>query len=129
MASASALSIPGSGTTTATCSPNCRNAPAASAACIRNNTGRDAPAAPTLIGIADRYGIELRHPIRHGRRAGQIGRKGISNHRWIVGGKLCAVVNKFGLIGDWDCATANVPGRTFHPLLQQYDGPMIVLAD
>ena len=35
-------------------------------------------AAPTLMGIADRYGIELRHPIRDGRRAGQIGRKGIS---------------------------------------------------
>ena len=52
------------------------------------------------MGIADRYGIELRHPIRHGRRAGQIGRKGISNHRWIAGGKLCAVVNQFGLICD-----------------------------
>ena len=57
-------------------------------------------AQPTLMGIADRYGIELRHPIRHGRRAGQIGRKGISNHRWIAGGKLCAVVNQFGLICD-----------------------------
>ena len=34
-----------------------------------------------------------------------------------------------GLICDWDFATAIVPGRTFHPLLQQYDGPMIVLAD
>ena len=86
-------------------------------------------AQPTLMGIADRYGIELRHPIRDGRRAGQIGRKGISNHRWIAGGKLCAVVNKFGLICDWDCATANVQGQTFHPLLQQYDGQMIVLAD
>ena len=86
-------------------------------------------AQPTLMGIADRYGIELRHPIRDGRRAGQIGRKGISNHRWIAGGKLCVVVNKFGLICDWDCATANVQGQTFHPLLRQYDGPMIVLAD
>ena len=75
-------------------------------------------AAPTLMGITDRYGIELRHPIRHGCRAAQIGRKGISNHRWISGDKLRAVVNKFGLIGDWDCATANVPGQTFHPLLQ-----------
>ena len=86
-------------------------------------------AQPTLMGIADRYGIELRHPIRDGRRAGQIGRQGISNHRWISGGKLCAVVNKFGLICDWDYATANVHDQTFHPLLQQYDGQMIVLAD
>ena len=45
-------------------------------------------AAPTLMGIADSYGIELRHPIRDGRRAAQIGRKGISNHRWISGDKL-----------------------------------------
>ena len=42
-------------------------------------------AEPTLMGIADSYGVELRHPIREGRRAGQIGRKGISNHRFIAG--------------------------------------------
>ena len=86
-------------------------------------------AEPTLMGIADSYGVELRRPIREGRRAGQIGRKGISNHRWIVGGKLCAVLNKFGLVCDWDCATANVHDQTFQPLLRQYDGRMIVLAD
>ena len=38
-------------------------------------------------------------------------------------------MNQFGLIGDWDCATANVQGQTFHLLLRQYDGQMIVLAD
>ena len=38
-------------------------------------------------------------------------------------------MNEFGLIGDWDCATANVHGQTFHLLIRQYDGPMIVLAD
>ena len=81
------------------------------------------------MGIADSYGVELRHPIRDGRRAGQIGRKGISNQHWIVGGKLCAVVNRFGLICDWDCAGANVHDQTFHPLLRRYDGRMIVLGD
>ena len=86
-------------------------------------------AEPTLLGIVDSYGVELRHPIRDGRRAGQIGRKGISNHRWIAGGKLCAVINKFGLVCDWDCAPANVHDQTFQPLLSQYDGQMIVLAD
>ena len=65
-------------------------------------------AQPTLLGVADRYGIELGHPIRQGRRFHQIGKKGKSNHRWVVGGKLCIVLNKFGLITDWDCATANV---------------------
>ena len=86
-------------------------------------------AQPTVLGIADSYGVELRHPIRDGRRANQIGKKGKSNHRWIVGGKLCIVQNQWGLITDWDCATANVHDQTFLPLLAQYDGQMIVLAD
>ena len=81
------------------------------------------------MGIADGYGVELRHPIRDGRRAGQIGCKGISNQRWLAGGKLCAVVNQFGLICDWDCAVANVHDHTFHPLRRRYDGRMVVLAD
>ena len=49
---------------------------------------------PTILGVADSYGIELRHPIREGRREHQIGRKGKSNHRWIVGGKLGIVQNQ-----------------------------------
>ena len=86
-------------------------------------------ATPTLVGIADSYGVELRHPVRDGRCAGQIGHKGISNQRWIAGGKFCAVVNRFGLICVWDCAGANVHDQTFHPLLRRYDGRMVVLAD
>src|SRR5215510_8316597 len=46
-------------------------------------------ASPTVLGVIDTYGIELIHPIREGRSLRQIGRKGVSNHRWIVGGKLC----------------------------------------
>ena len=46
-------------------------------------------AAPTVLGVIDTYGIELIHPMREGRSPQQIGRKGLSNHRWIVGGKLC----------------------------------------
>ena len=49
-------------------------------------------AAPTVLGVADSYGIELIHPMREGRSPQQIGRKGLSNHRWIVGGKLCLVL-------------------------------------
>src|SRR5215470_5636029 len=36
----------------------------------------------------------------------QIGRKGLSNHRWIVGGKLCLVVTQYGLVVAWACDTA-----------------------
>jgi hypothetical protein len=65
-------------------------------------------ASPTILGVIDTYGIELIHPIREGRSPQQIGRKGVSNHRWIVGGKLCLLLNQYGLVVGWDCATANV---------------------
>jgi len=86
-------------------------------------------AAPTVLGVADTYGIELLHPMREGRSEHQIGKKGKSNHRWIVGGKLCLVLNKFGRIVAWDCATANVYDAIFQPLIEQLKDEMIVLAD
>ncbi len=76
-------------------------------------------AAPTLLGVVDTYGIELLHPIREGRSAAQIGKKGLSNHRWIVGGKLCLVLDQCGLVAGWDCDTAHVHDTTFHPLIAQ----------
>jgi hypothetical protein len=86
-------------------------------------------AAPTVLGVIDTYGIALIHPIREGRSPQQIGRKGLSNHRWIVGGKLCLLLNQWGLIVGWDCATAKVADNTFQWLMQQVDGRMIVLSD
>jgi hypothetical protein len=49
-------------------------------------------AEPTLLGVADSYGIELIHPRREGRTQGQIGKKGKSNLRWIVGAKVCLIL-------------------------------------
>ena len=63
-------------------------------------------ASPTVLGVIDTYGIELLHPTREGRSPQQIGRKGLSNHRWIVGGKLCLLLNQWGLIVGWACAMA-----------------------
>lgn len=57
-------------------------------------------AEPTLIGDIDGYGIELIHPRREGRSPKQIGKKGLSNKRRIVGGKLCLLLNHLGLIVD-----------------------------
>ena len=62
-------------------------------------------AAPTVLGVIDTYGVELIHPMRKGRSPQQIGRKGLSNHRWIVGGKLCLLLNQWGLVVGWECAT------------------------
>jgi hypothetical protein len=86
-------------------------------------------AAPTVLGGIDTYGIELLHPMRAGRSPQQIGRKGLSNHRWIVGGKLCLLLNQWGVGVGWACATAHVADTTFQWLIQQFDGRMIVLSD
>jgi len=86
-------------------------------------------AAPTVLGVIDTYGIELIHPIREGRSPQQIGRKGLSNHRWIVGGKLCLLLNQWGLIVGWACATANVADNSFQWLIRQFEEQMIVLSD
>src|SRR2546428_595665 len=51
-------------------------------------------AAPTVLGVIDTYGIELIHPMREGRSPQQIGRKGPSTQRWIVGGTLCLLLNQ-----------------------------------
>jgi hypothetical protein len=86
-------------------------------------------AAPTVLGVIDTYGIELIHPMREGRSPQQIGRKGLSNHRWIVGGKLCLLLNQYGLVVAWECATANVADNTFQWLIRQFEERMIVLSD
>ena len=73
--------------------------------------------------------FELLHPTREGRSPQQIGRKGLSNHRWIVGGKLCLLLNQWGLIVGWACATANVADNTLQGLIRQCEDQMIVLSD
>jgi hypothetical protein len=86
-------------------------------------------AAPTGLGVIDTYGIALIHPIREGRSPQQIGRKGLSNQRWMVGGKLCLLFNQYGLVVGWDCAAANVADKACQWLIRQVDGRMIVLSD
>jgi hypothetical protein len=81
------------------------------------------------LGVVDSYGIELLHPMREGRSPKQIGRKGKSNHRWIVGGKLCLLLNHLGLVVAWDCAGANASDTAFHPLIEAFEEQMIVLSD
>ena len=86
-------------------------------------------AEPTFFGIVDSFGIELIHPKREGRSDKQIGKKGKSNHRWIVGAKLCPLVNQYGLIVDWDYDSANVHDNSFRPLIEEYKEQSLILAD
>ena len=85
---------------------------------------------PTIFGVIDGFGIELIHPAREGRSVDQQGRKGLSNHRWIDGGKLGAVLNGRGEVVAWDAAVASAyDGKAFRHLVERFDGQMIVLAD
>ncbi len=86
-------------------------------------------AQPTLLGVADTYGIELIHPWREDRADQQIGRKGLSNHRWIVGAKLAYVVNQYGLIVAWDYAAANVADNAFCDLVADFQDEMVIFTD
>ena len=82
---------------------------------------------PTVLGVIDTYGIELIHPMREGRSPQQIGRKGFPNHRWIVRGKLCLLVNQDSLVVG--CAMANIGDNAFQWLMRQVDRRMLVLSD
>jgi hypothetical protein len=84
---------------------------------------------PTFFTVIDSYGIELIHPIRQGRSPHQIGKKGKSNWRWMVGMKLCWLINDHGQVVSWAWDTANVPDKTFLPLVEALAGHTIVLAD
>lgn len=86
-------------------------------------------AQPTLLGVIDSYGIELIHPVRQGRSSAQIGAKGKSNHRWIVGVKLCALLNRLGLVVGWAWAPANAHDTWLHPLIEAVQKHSVVLGD
>lgn len=89
-------------------------------------------AEPSLIGLIDTFGIELIHPRREGRSERQMGKKGKSNARWIVGGKLCLLVNHLGLIVNWACSTANVydgSEAAFQALVDEVADWMVVFSD
>lgn len=86
-------------------------------------------AEPSFFTVIDSYGIELIHPIREGRSERQIGQKGKSNWRWIVGMKLCWLINDDGQVVSWKWDTANVHDQVFLPLVAALEGESIVLAD
>lgn len=64
-----------------------------------------------------------------GRSPAQVGRKGLSNHRWIVGVKLGLLANRWGEIVGWMGMPANAHDTWFHPLVRLFQQRMVVLAD
>jgi hypothetical protein len=83
----------------------------------------------SFFTVVDTYGIELIHPRREGRSKRQIGKKGKSNGRSLVGIKLAWLINDAGEVVDWSWDTANESDNVFRPLATAYDGETIVLAD
>jgi hypothetical protein len=84
-------------------------------------------AQPSLLGVVDSLGIELIHPIREARSPRQIGRKGVSNHRGMVGGKLCWVINPLGGITGGVWAPANAHDPWCHPIIEVFEPYRVVL--
>ena len=84
---------------------------------------------PTFFTVLDSFGIELIHPKREGRSEQQLGKKGKSNHRWIVGVKLVPLLNNRGEVVNWTWGTANTHDQHFRQVATLYDGETIALAD
>ena len=84
---------------------------------------------PSLFTVIDTYGSELSHPIREGRSPHPLGKKGKSNWRWIVGMKLCWVINTHGHGVAWASRTANTADQHFLPLVTALADQSIGLAD
>ena len=77
-------------------------------------------AQPSLINFSDSLGIELVHPRRQGRTKRQVGKKGKSNGRWIVGVKFCPLLNGAGRVLDWDAETASAHDGDFQRMLKDH---------
>jgi hypothetical protein len=86
-------------------------------------------AEPSLLGVADTFGIELLHPRREGRTPHQLGNKGLSNQRWLIGAKLGFVLNHLGLFTAWDCNWLSTADQDFRHLIAQFRDEMVVLTD
>ncbi len=86
-------------------------------------------AQPTLLGVADTFGIELRHPLREGRAPMQIGNKGKSNHRWIVGAKLACLINQYGFVVAWEYGGAGRADNSFPELMTDFADETVVFVD
>ena len=86
-------------------------------------------AAPTLFTVIDTYPIELIFPIRAGRSPRQIGRKGKDKGRWVIGVKLCWLLDTFGRVVEWSWAPQGTPDKHFNRIVADLDGQTITLAD
>jgi len=84
---------------------------------------------PTFFTVIDSYPIELLFPIREGRSAQQVGKKGRDKGRWSIGIRFCLLLNDVCGVVNWDWTTMNVNDKHFHPVVEPFIGETIALAD
>lgn len=84
---------------------------------------------PSLLNVIDSFPIELLFPLRHGRSARQLGKKGLDKGRWSIGIKLCWILNTLGQVVGWHWTTMNCPDQDFLPLVTLLNEVGVVLAD
>jgi hypothetical protein len=84
---------------------------------------------PSLLNVIDSFPIELLFPLRDGRSAQQLGKKGRDKGRWSIGVKLCCVLNMLGQVVGWHWLTMNCADQDFLPLVRLVNEDGIVLSD
>lgn len=84
---------------------------------------------PTFFTVVDSFPIELLFPIREGRSAGQVGKKGKDKGRWSVGIKLCWIINDLGRVVAWKWLPMNVHDQDFNDEIAKLNGQTISLSD
>ena len=84
---------------------------------------------PSFFSVADSYPIELLFPIRAGRSKAQMGKKGRDKGRWMIGGRLWCLLDKFGRVVEWYFFPLDHPDKDFNPFAQPFAGQTIVLTD
>jgi hypothetical protein len=86
-------------------------------------------AQPSVLNVVDSYPIELIFPIREGRSAQQIGRKGRDKGRWSIGVKLGWALNVVGQGCTWGWTTLNRPDQDFLDWLGEFEEQAVMMAD
>ena len=82
-----------------------------------------------LMNVIDSYPMELLFPIREGRSAQQVGKKGRDKGRWSIGLRLCWILNSTGQVVGWHWLPMNHPDQDFLPLVDLLAEDGLVLSD
>jgi len=86
-------------------------------------------AEPSLFTVGDSYPIELLFPIRQGRTANQLGKKGRDKGRWMIGFRLWWLLDTYGRVVEWYWLPLDHPDHDFNPLAANFDEQTIALLD